>query len=80
MTFGAKLRELRTKKGLTQKELAAAAGLQQSAIARWESDQQVPTFAAVHAICQALGIKCAAFETCDFADTQPKPKRGAKKI
>ncbi|MDE7265035.1 MAG: helix-turn-helix domain-containing protein [Clostridia bacterium] len=39
MKFLTKLKELRTEKELSQKQLANATGISQSAIARWELNQ-----------------------------------------
>jgi transcriptional regulator with XRE-family HTH domain len=93
MSFAEKLRELRLAKDWSQKELAAKSGFAQSAVARWEAGQQIPAFDSVLALCGALGIKCTAFDGCDFAEDEgsrgrgrpkkaepaPKPTKAAKK-
>lgn len=61
-TFGAKLKELRERAGLSQSELADRAGLSQRAISNWEADLRDPVWQNVRAICKALGVGCAAFE------------------
>lgn len=43
MSFGHKLKLLRKKKGLTQKQLAEKLFLSQSSIARFEKDEMLPT-------------------------------------
>ena len=48
--FGEKLKELRTEKGLTQKELAQFLDTSQSAIVYWEKNQQEPTISALKKI------------------------------
>jgi len=40
--FAERLLELRLEKNLTQKQLGAAAGLSQNAIAQWENDKRRP--------------------------------------
>lgn len=79
MTFGDRLRELRLAKGLTQKELAEAAQIQQSALSRWELGEQPPPFDAVHKLCKALGVRCTVFDGCDFEKIDDKPGRGRPK-
>ena len=55
--LGERIKQARTKAGLTQMELASKSGLMQGQISRWENGQNVPTFANVSAIAKALGIK-----------------------
>ena len=38
-----RLKELRTERGLTQKQLANTLGLAQSSIANWEADTKTPS-------------------------------------
>ena len=59
--FGNRLKELREAAGLTQKALAAIAGVGQSAIAQWEAGIREPGWSKVVAIAQALGVECTAF-------------------
>lgn len=47
----------RTKKGITQKQLAEMVGTKQSSIARFESGNYNPTFAFVKKLADALGAK-----------------------
>src|SRR5258708_7753975 len=76
MTFAEKLRELRTGKGLSQKELADTAGVTQAAVAHWESGKKIPAFDSVQALCAALGVRCTVFDGCDYvADEEPR-RRG----
>lgn len=43
MTIGKRLRQLRENSGLTQPELAAKLGVNQSTITRYENDTKIPT-------------------------------------
>ena len=43
MDFGIRLKELRTERKITQKELAKALGCSQSMIAQWEAHKNKPT-------------------------------------
>ena len=52
--LGASVRELRQAKGMTQKELAAAAGMSQPAVARFEAGGTVPTLALLERLAGAL--------------------------
>lgn len=76
MNFGDKLKELRTAKGMTQKNLADAVGVAQSAIARWEIGQQIPSFDVVQAICLSLGVSCNVFDGCRHEKTDSPRGRG----
>lgn len=66
MTFAEKLKELRESKKLSQKELAEAAGVTQATLSRWESGSQTPGFPDAMSLCKALGVRCTAFEGCEF--------------
>lgn len=50
MTFGARLRELRQRKGLTQAELAKALSLGESTISFYEADRREPDYCTLKAI------------------------------
>jgi ribosome-binding protein aMBF1 (putative translation factor) len=52
--LGAAVRELRSSRGWTQAQLAAAAGMTQSAVARFEAGGTVPTLAVLARLAQAL--------------------------
>jgi ribosome-binding protein aMBF1 (putative translation factor) len=52
--LGAAVRELRSSRGWTQTQLAAAAGMTQSAVARFEAGGTVPTLAVLARLAQAL--------------------------
>ena len=53
---GARIKELRTKKGLTQEGLAEATGLHRVTIARYESEGRNMTLDSASRIAQALGV------------------------
>ncbi len=56
-TFGQRVREVRVRYGWTQKELALASGLTQSAIGNYESGQRTePTSAALIKLARALKV------------------------
>jgi transcriptional regulator with XRE-family HTH domain len=65
--FGLRLRQLREKAGLTQKELADRARLSQNGISQWEAGKREPAWSAVLALCHALGVDCRAFCGADSA-------------
>lgn len=52
--LGAAVRELRTARGWSQVELASAAGMTQSAVARFEAGGTVPTLPVLGRIARAL--------------------------
>lgn len=53
--LGAAVRSLREERGWTQARLAAAAGMTQPAIARFEAGGTVPTIAVLERLAKALG-------------------------
>lgn len=42
MTMGAKIKQLRSKKGLSQEKLAEKLNVSRSAVAKWEADGGIP--------------------------------------
>lgn len=70
--FGARLRALRERAGLTQEQLAERAGVKRGAVARWESGEREPGWSNVVALCKALGVSCEAF--MQHADDAPAEK------
>jgi len=54
--FQATLKQLRTKRGLTQEELAEAAGLSRDAIVRLERGDRQPRFGTLNALADGLGV------------------------
>ncbi len=57
MNIGRKLRELRLRSDLSQKELADRAGVSQGSISAIETGEQSPTLDMLEHICHALGLK-----------------------
>lgn len=57
MTFGQKIYFLRTKRGLTQTELAKLTGLSQGRIAQYEKGNTAPAGKALIDLSKALNIK-----------------------
>lgn len=51
------IRELRTAVGLTQQQLATAAGTSQSAVAAYEGDRKSPTWRTVERLAHAVGCR-----------------------
>lgn len=56
MTIGLNIKLARTKKRLTQQELADKIGIKQGQLSRYERDEQEPTFGVVQRIADALGM------------------------
>jgi DNA-binding XRE family transcriptional regulator len=54
--FGARLRELRVKRGKTTEELAAAIGVATSTLYGWENGSRSPEFAQLPQLAEALGV------------------------
>jgi transcriptional regulator with XRE-family HTH domain len=68
--FGARLKELRERAGLTQSSLAEKAGLSQRAVSHWEQGLREPGWSAVLALSDALGVPLEEFRK-QPADTEP---------
>ena len=72
-TFGARLKQLRERAGLTQEQLAGRVGMDGPSLAKLEEDLYTPIWLTVRALARALGVSCAAFE-----DTvEPPPRQAA---
>jgi ribosome-binding protein aMBF1 (putative translation factor) len=55
--LGKSVREMREQRGWTQTQLAQAAGMTQSAVARFEAGGTMPTIPVLDRLAQALGAK-----------------------
>jgi transcriptional regulator with XRE-family HTH domain len=72
--FAGRLRELREAVGLTQQQLADAAGLKLGGIRDLEQSRRSPSWETVLALAAALGVECTAFT--EAPATTEKPGRG----
>lgn len=54
--FGKRLRAARRKAGLTQKELAKAAGTYQEEISRWENGYKLPGVYTLYKMAKAMNV------------------------
>ena len=72
--FGPRLKELREQAGLTQRALAARAGISQRAVSHYEQGLHDPTWPSVLALATALGVDCLAFQQTPAE--VPKARRG----
>ena len=55
-TFGARLKTLRKKAGLTQEELAEAIGVHLNSVSLWENGEYTPKMQSIKALAKALGV------------------------
>jgi transcriptional regulator with XRE-family HTH domain len=74
--FGARLRELREKAGLTQEDLAERAGVKRGAVARWESGAREPSWGNIVALADALGVSTEAFR--EEPDEPPEKRKAGR--
>jgi transcriptional regulator with XRE-family HTH domain len=80
MTFAEKLRELREKKGLTEKALAEAADVTYATIRGYALGRRAPSFEVVLQLADALGVDCRAFRGCEFPyQRRGKPAAGKRR-
>jgi len=63
--FAERLRQVREAKGLTQTQLAEAAGCFPMTISKLERGAQEPAWPLVLALARALGVSCQAFQVDD---------------
>jgi transcriptional regulator with XRE-family HTH domain len=74
--LGERVRELRTKRGLTQVEFAALCGIPQSRVSTIEKGSRVPNVETVLRLAQALGCRVTAlmsvFDKRDLSSLLPK--------
>ena len=56
MKIGAKVKELRVQKGLTQEELADRVGVSRQAVSKWESGTADPSTSNLLALAKLFGI------------------------
>lgn len=54
--IGARIREARNARGMTQDDLAAAVGVSDKAISSWETARSLPAAYYLRDICAALGV------------------------
>jgi len=70
ISIGAQVRELRRRRGLTQEELARAAGLSPQVIRKLEQGRGLVRFETLHAIARVLGVETVMMST----STTPDPE------
>jgi transcriptional regulator with XRE-family HTH domain len=73
-TFASRLRELRGKAGLTQKQLAEASGLPVGSLRHYEQGQREPYWQVVFRLARGLGVASDAFADC-VGDRPARPGR-----
>jgi len=74
--FGARLRELRTAAGLTQRELAARSGTSSAAISNFEAGNNAPTLGTLVRLADALECDVTTLvEVLDRPRKSGKPAR-----
>lgn len=58
--FGERLKQLRSKKGITQQQLASMMYIDRSSIARWESGLRAPDLALLPRLAKCLGVEVSS--------------------
>ena len=76
MSFGSLLKAARERSKLTQKALAAKAGLALSAVVKLEGEAREPSWKTVQELASALGVGCEEFMDRPPAEPAPTPARG----
>lgn len=65
MSFSKTLRDLRTERGLSQKQLADLAGVSQTAVYHWEKGVRTPKIEQLEKLSNALGVHLSRLLTFD---------------
>jgi transcriptional regulator with XRE-family HTH domain len=71
--FGARLRELRTAAGLSQRDLASLVGTSSAAISNLEAGNNAPTLGTLVRLAEALG--CRVVELVEVLDQRTRKRR-----
>jgi transcriptional regulator with XRE-family HTH domain len=82
MTFAERLKELRTKRGLSQSGLASASGRSLGVIRDYEQGKRKPTLESAVKLAKALGTTCEAFADCEdvAADADSPARKPAARV
>lgn len=65
--FRRALIKARLERGLTQRAMAEKLGVKQSALARWEAGETVPTLSTLFRVAQVLGLEFSITPECPLA-------------
>jgi len=76
---GPRLRLLRERRGISQRELARRAGVTNASVSQIEQDRVSPSVASLHKLASALGLSLAAFFSAANAP-QPSPFQAASEL
>ncbi len=81
-TLGERLQRLRVSAGMTQNDLAVAAGVPVKSLRNWEIDHREPGFRAAARLAQALGVTVELLADTvprDQAERAPRPAGPTRK-
>jgi transcriptional regulator with XRE-family HTH domain len=73
-TMGERLKRLRHAAGLSQSQLARAAGVPASTLRQWEQGRRLPSLEGFFAVADGLGVTLD-----ELAGRTPKPRKAAAK-
>ena len=77
-SFGERLKEERTKKHITQQELAEKINVDRTTISKWEKDQSVPTIQDVQLIADELKVSLYNLIEDEGSEQKEKPEELVK--
>jgi transcriptional regulator with XRE-family HTH domain len=75
-SFGQRLQRLRQAAGLSQSQLAQAAGVSFGTLRNWEYDRREPLLGAAVKLAMALGVTVGAIAGVEPVKAKPHRKRG----
>jgi len=70
ITFGEKLRQLRTERNLSQLQLAEQMFVTRSTVARWENGSRTPDAAMITRLCRLFGVEAGALLAVGTPDSE----------
>ena len=84
MELGARIKSLRTQRGLSQEALAGQLEVSHQAVAKWESGKSQPSTANLRALCGVFGVSLDALvsgeEPAAPEEASPRPRRAAPMV
>src|SRR5947209_20469269 len=76
-TLGRRIQRLRAEAGITQAQLAAAAGVPLASLQNWEIDRREPSLRAACNLAKALGVTAEQLAETTPAERKQPEQRGA---
>ncbi len=79
ITFGNRIRLLRARRSMTQRELADLMGVTPQAASKWENDQAYPDITSLYRLSRILGVSLDCLLSPEFEREGRQPAAGGEK-